>query len=57
MMNISNERRLTRAIEKYGEDDPYIKMIRDQIASNTRNQSAQQMYVTGMMKREPEQPK
>jgi hypothetical protein len=57
MMNISDERRLTRAIEKYGEDDPYVKMIRDQIASSSRNQSARDMYVTGMMKREPERAK
>lgn len=56
-MNISDERRLTRAIEKYGEGDPYVQMIRDQIASNARGQGAQEMYVTGMVKREPERAK
>jgi hypothetical protein len=56
-MNISDERRLTRAIEKYGENAKYVQMIRDQIASNARGQGAQQMYLTGMMKRDPEQGK
>ena len=53
-MNISDERRLTRAIEKYGENAKYVQMIRDQIASNARGQSAQQMYLTGMVKKDPE---
>jgi hypothetical protein len=53
-MNISDEeRRLARAIAKYGESDPYVQMIRDQIASNARGQSTQEMYIIGMAKREP----
>jgi hypothetical protein len=57
MMNISDEQRLTRMIEKYGEGSRIVSMFRDQIASQKRGQSAQDMYVTGMMKREPERAK
>jgi hypothetical protein len=57
MMNISDEQRLTRMIEKYGESSRIVSMFRDQIASQKRGQSAQDMYVTGMMKREPERAK
>ena len=50
-MNISNERRLKRAIEKYGENDPYVQMIRNQSAGEARGDSAQDLYITGMVKR------
>jgi hypothetical protein len=56
-MNILDEQRLTRLIEEYGEGNAYVQMVRDQIAAKNRGQSTQQMYITGMMKREPEQAK
>ena len=52
-MNIYDEQRLTRAIQKYGEGAKYVQMIRDQIASEARGQSAREMYITGMVKRRP----
>jgi hypothetical protein len=54
-MNISNDRRLKRAIEKYGENDPYVQMIRDQGAADARGNSAQDLYITGMVKRNLDQ--
>ena len=56
-MNISDERRLKRMIEKYGESSRIVSMFRDQIAAQERGQSAQDMYITGMMKRKPENEK
>jgi predicted HAD superfamily phosphohydrolase YqeG len=52
-MNIYDEQRLTRAIQKYGEGAKYVQMIRDQIASDARGQSAREMYITGMVKKAP----
>jgi hypothetical protein len=56
-MNISDERRLKRMIEKYGDNDPYVQMVRNQIAAQERGQSAQDMYITGMIRLEPEKDK
>lgn len=50
----SSERRLNRAIEKYGAKDPYVQMMRDQMAAQQSGKSAQETYVIGMMKRQPD---
>lgn len=51
------ERQLKRMIEKHGENDRFVQMIRDQIAARDRGQSTQDTYIIGMMKREPENEK
>jgi hypothetical protein len=53
-MNISDERRLTRLIEKYGEDDPYVQMFKSQMKTKETWKGAQETYITGMMKKAPE---
>ena len=56
-MNISDERRLTRLIEKYGEDDPYVQMFRSQMATKATGKGAQELYITGMVKKAPKRDK
>lgn len=53
MMNISDEQRLTRLIEKFGENSRVVSRFRDQMAAHKRGQSSQEMYITGMMKKDP----
>ena len=43
---------LIRGEEKYGKGSPKLQWLRDQIRAAERGGSAQQMYVTGMIKRE-----
>jgi hypothetical protein len=54
-MSISNEQRLARMVEKYGEGSRIVQMFRDQMSSKQSGQDARDMYITGMMKRQPEQ--
>ena len=49
------ERLLTRGEAKYGKGSPKLQWLRDQIRAAKRGGSTEQMYVTGMIKRE-EQP-
>ena len=56
-MNISDERRLTRLINKYGEDDEYVKMFRSQKNTKEIGKSAQDLYITGMVQKFPEKAK
>ena len=56
-MNISDERRLTRLINKYGEDDEYVKMFRSQMNTKEIGKSAQDLYITGMVQKFPEKAK
>jgi len=52
-MKMSDHQRktLARLIEKFGERDSMVGHYRNQIAASQTGQSAQQMYITGMMKR------
>jgi hypothetical protein len=50
-MSDHQRKRLAKMIEKYGERDSLVRHYRNQIAASQTGQSAQQMYVTGMMKR------
>lgn len=54
-MTTSDEQRLARMIENYGEDSRIVQMFRDQMASKQRGQDARDMYITGMMTRQPGQ--
>ena len=49
------ERLLTRMEAQHGEGSPKLQFLRDQIRAAKRGGSTEQMYVTGMIKRE-EQP-
>jgi hypothetical protein len=51
------ERLLQRLINDGEGKSPMARSLRDQIAAQERGQSAQEMYITGMMKREPERAK
>ena len=46
------ERLLTRMEVQHGEGSPKLQFLRDQIRAAKRGGSTQQMYVTGMIKRE-----
>ena len=46
------ERQLTRGEAKYGKGSPKLQWLRDQIRAAKRGGSTEQMYVTGMIKRE-----
>jgi hypothetical protein len=48
------ERQLQRLINKGEGNGAMAGFLRDQIAAQGRGQSAQDVYITGMMKREPE---
>lgn len=54
-MNTSNEQRLARLVKNYGESSRIVSMFRDQIAAQERGNSAQDLYITGMMKRNLDQ--
>lgn len=54
-MNTLDKQRLDRMIEKYGETSRIVQMFRNQIASKQSGQDARDMYITGMMKRQPGQ--
>ena len=41
------EQDLERAIAQLGPDDPFVQMLRDQIAASQSGQSAEDIYVTG----------
>ena len=41
------QRLLARGEAKFGKDHPGVKMLRDQIATEGRGQSAQDLYLTG----------
>jgi hypothetical protein len=49
------ERLLTRMEAKHGKGSPKLRLLQQQIRAAKRGGSTQQMYVTGMIKRE-EQP-
>ena len=51
------ERALQRLMAKGEGKSLMANSLRDQIAAQKRGESAQDMYVTGMMKRDPEQGK
>lgn len=51
------ERQLQRLMANGEGKSPMANSLRDQIAAQERGESAQDMYVTGMMKRDPEQGK
>tara|TARA_R110000824_G_scaffold3401_4_gene16217 strand:+ start:273 stop:440 length:168 start_codon:yes stop_codon:yes gene_type:complete len=44
---------LAMMIGKFGEGSRMVGHYRNQIAASQKGQSAQQMYVTGMIKRKP----
>ena len=44
------EQRLSRVIERHGEDTPYVQMLRDQIHAQETGKSAEDIYVTGSVK-------
>lgn len=46
------ERLLTRMEAQHGEGSPKLQFLRDQIRAAERGGSTEQMYVTGMIKRE-----
>ena len=48
------EKRLARVIERHGEDTPYIQMLRDQIHAQETGKSAEDIYITGSVKRTKE---
>jgi hypothetical protein len=47
------ERQLQRLIDDGEGKGPMAGFLRDQIAAQERGQGAQDMYITGMVKREP----
>ena len=49
------ERLLTRMEAKHGKGSPKLRLLKQQIRAAERGGSTEQMYVTGMIKRE-EQP-
>ena len=52
-MAVTNlERLLIRGEAKYGKGSPKLQFLRDQIRAAERGGSTEQMYVTGMIKRE-----
>lgn len=51
------ERQLQRLMANGEGKSPMANSLRDQIAAQERGQSTQEMYITGMMKREPENAK
>jgi hypothetical protein len=51
-MTASLQRRLNRLEQKHGKDSPKAQWLRDQIASEQSGQTAQQMYVVGMAKKQ-----
>lgn len=51
------ERQLQRLMANGEGKSPMAGFLRDQIAAQERGESAQDMYVIGMMKREPERDK
>jgi hypothetical protein len=51
-MSDHQRKMLAMVIEKFGEGSSMVGHYRNQIAASQKGQSAQQMYVTGMMKRE-----
>ena len=54
-MNISDEQRLARLVKNYGENSRIVSMFRDQIAAQAGGQTAQNLYITGMVKRNLDQ--
>ena len=46
------ERLLTRMEAKHGKGSPDLQWLRDQIRAAERGGSTEQMYITGMIKRE-----
>ena len=50
------EQRLSRVIERHGEDTPYVQMLRDQIHAQETGKSAEDIYITGSVKRPKEAP-
>jgi hypothetical protein len=52
-MSDHQRKRLARMIGKFGEGSSMVGHYRNQIAASQKGQSAQQMYVTGMIKRKP----
>ena len=52
-MSDHQRKRLASKIEKFGEGSSMVGHYRNQIAASQSGQSAQQMYITGMMKRKP----
>lgn len=49
------ERLLQRLINDGEGGSPMARSLRDQISAQERGQSAQETYITGMMKRQPAQ--
>lgn len=47
------QKRLAELIKQFGENSRMVGHFRNQIAASQSGQSAQQMYITGMMKRAP----
>ena len=45
------EQNLERRLARYGEGDFVVKQLRRQIAANNSGQSAQDLYVTGAVKK------
>ena len=44
------QERLVRATERLGPDSPAVQMLRDQIAAQGMDKSAQGLYLTGSVK-------
>lgn len=52
MPNSELQRLLDETVQKYGADSFSARMLRDQIAREGRDQSAQELYLTGTVARQ-----
>ena len=47
------QEQLVREIQKRGEDDPLVQMLRNQIAAEKSGKTFQELYLTGSVKKQP----